>query len=295
MDLSDCRFDGKGHFKIGDYPTSANVDKDERLRYEELAEQNNIRMAELQNKLYAEAHEGVVVLLQAMDAAGKDSTIKNVMSGVNPQGVHVYSFKQPSKEELAHDYLWRAATHLPERGHIGLFNRSYYEDVLVVRVHSLQHGYAMPKRTIDMDEDEFFDRRYRQISDFEEYLWENGYRVLKIFLNVGLDEQKKRFLERIDDEAKNWKFSSTDVAERELWPKYMEAFEKCINKTATEHAPWYIIPADQKWFTRWLVSEAVVKVLEDCDPHYPKLPDEQKAMLEECRGKLTNEDAPKAE
>ena len=186
-------------------------------------------------------------------------------------------------------------THLPERGHIGLFNRSYYEDVLVVRVHSLQHGYAMPKRTIDMDEDEFFDRRYRQISDFEEYLWENGYRVLKIFLNVGLDEQKKRFLERIDDEAKNWKFSSTDVAERELWPKYMEAFEKCINKTATEHAPWYIIPADQKWFTRWLVSEAVVKVLEDCDPHYPKLPDEQKAMLEECRDKLTNEDAPRAE
>lgn len=290
MDLLDCRFDGNGHFKIGDHPTSTHVDKDERTRYEELTEQNNIRMTEFQDKLCADGREGVVVMLQAMDAAGKDSTIKDVMSGLNPQGVMDYSFKQPSQEELAHDYLWRAVTHLPRRGYIGLFNRSYYEDVLVVRVHSLQQGYVMPKRTTDMGEDEFFDRRYRQIRDFEEYLWENGYRLLKIFLNVGPDEQRKRLLERIDDESKNWKFSASDIAERQLWSKYMDAFERCIDKTATEHAPWYVIPADQKWFARWLVSEAVVKVLEDCDPCYPKLPAEQKAMLAEYRAKLTGED-----
>ncbi len=286
--LEDCTFDGSGSFKIDDYPTSAKIDKELRAEYEKLTEENRERMMELQDKLYADGREGVVIMIQAMDAAGKDSTIKHVMGGVNPQGVNVYSFKQPSKEELGHDYLWRAICHLPQRGYIGLFNRSYYEDVLVVRVHDMRKGYAMPKRTVDMPEQEFFDMRFRQIRDFEQYLYENGYRLLKIFLNVGLEEQKKRFLERIDTEAKNWKFSAGDLDERALWPQYMKAFEDAIDKTSTKHAPWYVIPADQKWFARWLVSEAVVKVLSDCNPQYPEVDDAQRAVLEECRARLEN-------
>jgi len=288
MKLDDCRFDGKGTFKVDDYPTSAKMDKARKDEFVHLTEQNTEKMAELQDKLYADGVEGVVIMLQAMDAAGKDSTIKHVMSGVNPQGVSVYSFKQPSKEELAHDYLWRAVKNLPERGKIAIFNRSYYEDVLVVRVHDLRRGYEMPARTLDMPDDEFFERRFEQITHFEDYLYENGYRLLKIFLNVGLEEQKKRFLERIERPEKNWKFSAGDLDERDLWPQYMEAFEDAINGTSTERNPWYIIPADQKWYARWLVSEAVVKVLQDCDPHYPELSDEEKAGLAACKERLEN-------
>jgi len=245
-------------------------------------------MEALQDKLYAENREGVVIMLQAMDAAGKDSTIKHVMSGINPQGVDVHSFKQPSAEELSHDYLWRATRALPARGKMALFNRSYYEDVLVVRVHELQKTYLMPKRCIEGNADDFFDRRFRQIRDFEEYLYENGYRLVKIFLNVGLDEQRKRFLERIDDETKNWKFSAGDLKERDLWPQYMAAYEDAINGTSTKHSPWFIIPADQKWYARYLVSEAVVDALEACDPHYPELPDADRAQLAACRATLTS-------
>lgn len=289
MKLDDFRFDGKGTLNMKKCPASLDIDNDERPHYEELAAENSARMVELQDKLYAEGKEGVVIMVQAMDAAGKDSVIKHVMSGLNPQGVKVCSFKTPTPEELAHDYLWRAVRNLPERGSIGLFNRSYYEDVLVVRVHKLKDTYSMPDRTLDMDEDEFFERRYKQISNFEEYLWENGYRLLKIMLNVSLDKQKERFLERIDDESKNWKFSAGDLRERALWPEYMDAYEKAINGTASKHAPWYVIPADQKWITRYLVSEAVVKVLEDCDPHYPDLPDDQRATLQACREQLLSE------
>lgn len=289
MKLEDCIFDGSRPFKIGEFPTSSKADKSLRSEIDERIAENRERMMELQNRLYADGREGVVIMLQAMDAAGKDSAIKNVMGGVNPQGVRVYSFKQPSKEELAHDYLWRAVCHLPERGEIGLFNRSYYEDVLIVRVRDMRKGYKMPKRTVDMPEEEFFDKRFRQIRDFEEYLYENGYRLLKIFLNVSLDEQKKRFLERIDDPAKNWKFSAGDLDERDLWPQYMKAFEDAIDKTSTKHAPWYVIPADQKWYARWLISEAVVKVLNDCNPQYPELNDAQKEELVVCRERLMNE------
>ena len=286
MKLEDCRYDGEGTFKLADHPTSANIDKKERPHIEELMEANIGRMIELQDKLYAQGTEGVVIMIQAMDAAGKDGTIKHVMSGLNPQGVEVYSFKQPSKEELAHDYLWRAICHLPKRGDIGLFNRSYYEDVLVVRVHELWKGYAMPKRCLDMDEQDFFEQRYRQIVNFEDYLYENGYRLVKVFLNLGKDEQKKRFLARIDEPAKNWKFSAGDLDERDLWPQYMEAFEDTIGATSTERNPWYVIPADQKFFARYLVSEAVVKALEACDPDYPKLSEEDLAGLEACRVRL---------
>ncbi len=288
MKLEDCCYDGSKTFKLSDYPTSAKADKKRKAEYTELTAANTALMAELQEKLYADGREGVVIMLQAMDAAGKDSTIKHVMSGVNPQGCSVYSFKTPSKEELAHDYLWRAIKNLPQRGSIAIFNRSYYEDVLVVRVKNLRATYDMPKRCLEGPEDAFFDMRYRQIRNFEEYLYENGYRLLKVFLNIGLEEQKKRFLARIDEPAKNWKFSAGDLDERALWPQYMDAFEQCIAKTSTEHAPWYVIPADQKWFARWLVSEAVVKVLQDCDPQFPTLSEEELAAMAACRERLVN-------
>ncbi len=288
MLLEDCRYDGSHRFDLSKYPTSAKTDKAKKAEYAELTAKNTQLMAELQEKLYAEGHEGVVIMLQAMDAAGKDSTIKHVMSGVNPQGVSVYSFKTPSKEELGHDYLWRAVKNLPQRGNIAIFNRSYYEDVLVVRVKDLRKTYAMPSRCLDESDDEFFDRRYRQIRDFEEYLWENGYRLLKIFLNVGMEEQKERFLARIDEPAKNWKFSPGDLDERALWPQYMDAFEKAIANTSTKHAPWYVIPADQKWYARWLVSEAVVGILKDCDPQFPEMSPEDRAKMAECRERLVN-------
>ena len=286
MKLKDCRYDGKGAFALSDYPTSAKVNKADRPQIEALMAQNIERMIELQDKLYAQGTEGIVIMIQAMDAAGKDGTIKHVMSGLNPQGVDVYSFKQPSKEELAHDYLWRAVCHLPKRGYIGLFNRSYYEDVLVVRVHGIWHGYAMPKRCLDMGEKEFFDQRFRQIVNFEDYLYQNGYRLVKIYLNLSLDEQKKRFLARIDEPAKNWKFSAGDLDERDLWPQYMQAFEETIRATSTPDNPWYVIPADQKFFARYLVSEAVLGALEACDPQYPQLSAEDLANLEACRARL---------
>lgn len=286
MKLEDCRYEGKGTFKIADRPTSAKIPKADRPQIEKLMAKNIERMIELQDKLYAQGTEGVVIMIQAMDAAGKDGTIKHVMSGLNPQGVRVYSFKQPSKEELAHDYLWRAVCHLPQRGEIGLFNRSYYEDVLVVRVRGLWRGYAMPARCLNMSEQDFFDQRYRQIVNFEDFLFENGYRLVKVFLNLSLDEQKERFLARIDEPAKNWKFSAGDLDERDLWPQYMDAFEAAIGATSTKRNPWYVIPADQKFFARYLVSEAVLEALEACDPAYPQLSVEDLANLEACRARL---------
>lgn len=284
--LEGCVYDGEGVFKLADYATSARVDKAERSKYEELCAKNTMRMAELQDKLYAEAREGVLILFQAMDAAGKDSAIKHVMSGINPQGCLVHSFKRPSQEELEHSFLWRAFHYMPPRGYIGVFNRSYYEDVLVVRVHEMQKGYAMPSRCVDMGTEEFFQKRYRQISGFEEHLWEEGYRVIKLFLNESKDEQAKRFLSRIDDESKNWKFSEADMRERALWDEYQQAYELAIQNTASKHAPWYVIPADQKWYARYLISEAIVGVLEDIDPQYPDMPDDQKDRLASCREQL---------
>ena len=286
MKLDDCRYEGKGKFSLADYPTSAKVDKAKRADVEALMARNIERMIELQDKFYAQGTEGLVIMIQAMDAAGKDGTIKHVMSGLNPQGVKVYSFKQPSKEELGHDYLWRAVCHLPQRGEIGLFNRSYYEDVLVVKVRGLWHGYAMPARCLELPEDEFFAQRYRQIVNFEDFLYENGYRLVKVFLNLGFDEQRERFLARIDEPAKNWKFSAGDLDERDLWPQYMQAFEDAIGATSTKCNPWYVIPADQKFFARYLVSEAVVEALEACDPAYPELSAEELAGLEACRARL---------
>ncbi len=284
--LEGCRYDGEGEFRLAECATTAGIDKSERAKYEELCAKNTMRMAELQDKLYAEGREGVLILFQAMDAAGKDSAIKHVMSGINPQGCLVHSFKRPSQEELGHSYLWRAFQHMPPRGYIGVFNRSYYEDVLVVRVHEMQKGYAMPSRCVDMETDEFFTKRYRQISDFEEHLWEEGYRIIKLFLNESKDEQAKRFISRIDDENKNWKFSEADMRERALWDDYQRAYELAIQNTASKNAPWYVIPADQKWFARYLISEVIVGVLEDINPQYPDMPEEQEARLASCKEQL---------
>lgn len=286
MDLKDCKYDGRGSFKIDEYDTSAHMDKKERPKYEQLMAANTARIAELQNRLYAEAKEGVVIIIQAMDAGGKDSTIRHVLSGVNPQGCKVISFKQPSKEELAHSFMWRAFRAMPERGYLGVFNRSYYEDVLVVRVHNMQKDYALPKRCVDMPADEFFGKRLTHINNFEEYLWDSGVRIIKIFLHVSKDEQKKRFLSRIDDEAKNWKFSEADVSERKLWDKYQGVYEETIAKTGSKHCPWYVIPADQKWYARYLVSELIKDVLEDINPQFPQMPAEQVEKLAVYREQL---------
>jgi len=287
VEVKDYRFDGEEKLELRGMNTGAKkdgVDKEDILRR---TEKNLGRIEALQDKLYADGRESVLIILQAMDAAGKDSTVKHVMGCVNPQGIDVHSFKQPTSEELSHDYLWRAMKALPARGKMALFNRSYYEDVLVVKVHALQKNYKMPARVLE--DPDFFKKRYRQIRHFEEYLYENGCRVVKIFLNLSREKQKERFLERIQVEAKNWKFSQADIRERAYWNDYMDAYEAAVNETATRHSPWYVIPADQKWYTRYLVSEAVLGVLEDIDPHYPKLPPEHAAELQECREALENE------
>lgn len=282
-------FDGSGDCKLRDLPCDASkddVDKEEILAK---TAENIEAMAALQDKFYADGREGLIIVLQALDAAGKDSTVKHVMSGLNPQGVNVTSFKQPSSEELKHDFLWRVNKALPPRGNIAIFNRSYYEDVLVVQVHDLQKSYKMAERVLKDGKKEFFKKRYRQIRDYEEYLYENSYRVVKIFLHVSKDEQKKRFLERIDNPAKNWKFSSADLKERALFEDYLDTFEDVIDETATEHSPWYALPADQKWYTRYLVSEIVLDALKRCDSQYPVLSDEEQAHLADCRTQLEAE------
>jgi PPK2 family polyphosphate:nucleotide phosphotransferase len=241
-------------------------------------------LSKLQDKLYAEDRWAVLVIFQAMDAAGKDSAIKHVMSGVNPQGCEVNSYKVPTPEELDHDFLWRCAKRLPERGRIGIFNRSYYEETLVVRVHQeYLTGEKLPPQLISKD---IWDERFQDICNFEHYLLHNGILVLKFFLHVSRAEQKKRFLERIENPAKNWKFSRADVHEREHWNDYMQAYEETVRNTATKHAPWYVVPADNKWFTRLVVASAVVEALSSLDLAYPKLSDDELKELEAAKQAL---------
>ena len=289
MGLKTFTFDGQHKLDLAELPTSAKGLGLDREEIEEMTRENLKAISLLQDKLYADSKEAVVMLLQAMDAAGKDSTIKHVMGGVNPQGIVVHSFKQPTGEEMAHDYLWRAVKALPPRGGMAIFNRSYYEDVLVVRVHELYKSYQMAKRCLG-DADDFFQKRYQQIRHFEEYLYENSYRVVKIFLNVSKKEQKKRFLERIDIPAKNWKFSQADIKERGHWDAYMKAYQQTINNTATKHSPWYVLPADNKWYTRYLVSQIMRHTLESVDPQYPQVPQAKLDELLICKQKLMEED-----
>jgi PPK2 family polyphosphate:nucleotide phosphotransferase len=244
-------------------------------------------LAELQDKLYAQDRWSVLLVFQAMDAAGKDGTIKHVMSGVNPQGCQVYSFKQPSAEDLDHNWFWRYQNRLPERGRIGIFNRSYYEEVLVVRVHkAILAGQKIPPRLVTK---EIWQQRYRDIRAFEQHLADNGTLVLKFFLNVSRDEQKKRFMERLDRPEKNWKFSASDVRERGFWDDYMAAYQDAIRETAVPHAPWYVVPADAKWYSRLLVAAAIILELEKLGLHYPEVTETQRAELAEARKLLEGE------
>ena len=244
-------------------------------------------MSELQDRLYAQDRWAVLVILQAMDAAGKDSVIKHVMSGVNPQGCQVSAFKQPNSEDLDHDYLWRANKNLPRRGNIGIFNRSYYEEVLIVRVHDeLLNKERIPSPLISKH---IWKDRFEDINAHERYLSRNGIVIRKFFLNVSKEEQKRRFMARLEEPEKNWKLSPSDVLERERWDDYMNAYEDMIAHTASEHAPWYIVPADNKWFTRAVVAEAVIETLESLNLTYPKLDAEQKQQLKAARKALMHE------
>jgi len=288
MEISKLRVEeGKG-VKLKDHPTDFTGDyKDKKDAVKDL-ETNVLRLAELQDVLYAENIHALLIIFQAMDAAGKDSVIKHVMSGINPQGCQVTAFKQPSAEELDHDFLWRCQKALPERGRIGVFNRSHYEEVLVVRVH---RGYLESQQLPDAvkKDKDIWKKRFKQIRNWEDMLAENGTHVVKFFLNVSKDEQKKRFLERIERPEKNWKFNSGDAKERALWSDYMKAYEEAIAATSTERSPWYIIPADKKWFTRLAVSETIVKKLESLDLKYPEVTDAQRSELSEAKKILEDE------
>lgn len=257
---------------------------EEKPQAKEVLQQGIAALAELQEMLYAQDRWSVLLIFQAMDAAGKDGAIKHVMSGVNPQGCQVYSFKAPTSEDLDHDYLWRCMKCLPERGRIGIFNRSYYEETLVVRVHpEYLAGQKLPPELVTK---KIWDNRFEDINNFEKYLTHNGVIVRKFFLHVSKDEQLKRFMSRLDEPEKNWKFSSADAAERERWDDYMEAYEQTIRHTASEEAPWYVIPADNKWFTRVVVASAVIDALLSIDLHYPKVDDAKREELAKIRDRL---------
>jgi PPK2 family polyphosphate:nucleotide phosphotransferase len=280
--------DGR-RFRLKNYRTDDTHGLADELKEEskELLQTGVQMLAELQDKLYAQDRWSVLLLFQAMDAAGKDGTIKHVMSGVNPQGCQVYSFKQPSAEELDHTWCWRYTNCLPERGRIGIFNRSYYEEVLVVRVHkAILDAQKMPPRLVTRD---IWEQRFRDIRAFERHLADNGTLVLKFFLNVSRKEQKQRFMERLDKPEKNWKFSAADVRERGFWDDYMHAYEEAIRATAAPHAPWYVVPADAKWYTRLLVAAAIILELEKLGLHYPEVTEKQRAELAEARRLLEAE------
>jgi PPK2 family polyphosphate:nucleotide phosphotransferase len=244
-------------------------------------------LAALQDKLYAQDRWAVLLVFQAMDAAGKDGTIKHVMSGVNPQGCQVYSFKSPSAEDLDHDFLWRCMKHVPERGHIGIFNRSYYEETLVVRVHrEFLEKQTLPPELVTKN---IWKERFQDIRNFERYLTRNGVVIRKFFLNLSKAEQKKRFLERLENPEKNWKFSASDIKERAFWDDYMTAYEDMIRHTASPEAPWYVVPADNKWFTRIVVAAAVIETLDALNLRYPKVSEEKSKDLAAAKQMLTRE------
>jgi PPK2 family polyphosphate:nucleotide phosphotransferase len=276
-------------FRLRDYDPAdtAGLDIDKGDAKDELAKDVE-QLSDLQERLYAHDRWAVLLIFQAMDAAGKDSAIKHVMSGVNPQGCQVHSFKAPSAQELDHDFLWRTTLALPERGRIGIFNRSYYEEVLVVRVHSeIMPRQKLPKQLVT---DRIWRERFEDIRAFEQYLARNGTVILKFFLHVSKEEQRRRFLDRIEEPAKRWKFSMGDVAERKLWDRYMEAYEDMIRHTSAPHAPWYVVPADHKWFSRLVVAGAIVGKLAGLGLEFPKLEGAALAELKKAREALIAED-----
>ena len=282
------RIDDPEHFKLAAFDPAdtggLDLDKD---NAKAMLEQDVERLAKLQERLYAHDRWALLVVLQAMDAAGKDGVIKHVMSGVNPQGCEVHPFKAPNAEELDHDFLWRVAMRLPQRGRIGIFNRSHYEEVLVVRVHPemLAHQ-KLPKQVVGKD---IWKQRFKDIRGFERHLARNGVAVVKFFLHISKEEQQQRLLARVDEPAKRWKFSMTDIAERKLWDKYMDAYEDMIRATSREEAPWYVVPADHKWFARLVVAAAMIDALEALDLEYPKVEGKALVELQQVRAALVAE------
>jgi len=267
------------------WPTKTKPFYDSRKRYKKLLKRQVEELSDLQRRHYASNRYALLLIFQAMDAAGKDGAIRNVMSGVNPQGCEVQSFQQPSAEELEHDFLWRTTRRLPERGRIGIFNRSYYEEVLIVKVHpEILHGQGLPAELIDAQA--IWRERYRSIVDLEAHLDRNGTRIVKFFLHISKDEQRKRFLARIDEADKNWKFSLADVAERTHWDEYMRAYEECLTATSTVNAPWHVIPADDKKNARLIISQVVLDTMKGLGMRYPKITAARRKELQQIRKKL---------
>jgi len=275
------RVDSGKHFRLKDFDPADTGHWHSKEHAEEALAEGVTRTAELQDKLYAQDTWSVLLILQAMDAAGKDGAIKHVMSGVNPEGCEVHSFKQPSEKELQHDFLWRTTLVLPERGHIGIFNRSYYEEVLVVRVHrEFLNNEKLPAPLVGKN---IWQERFEDIHDFERHMTRSGTVIRKFFLNVSKEEQKKRFLARLDEPEKNWKFSASDIHERKYWDDYQNAYEDMIRNTSTKRAPWYVVPADNKWFTRLVISSVIVDTLESLNLCYPKVDAAKKKELEAAK------------
>ena len=275
------RVDSGKDFKLKDFDPADTAHWRSKAHAEEALQEGIALTAELQDKLYAQDIWSLLLIFQAMDAAGKDGAIKHVMSGVNPQGCEVHSFKAPSDVELQHDFLWRTSRKMPERGHIGIFNRSYYEEVLVVRVHpELLQGQKIPASLVGKD---IWDKRFEDISCFERHMARSGTVIRKFFLHLSKKEQKKRFLARLEEPEKNWKFSASDIHERKYWDDYQEVYEDMIRNTSTKHAPWYVVPADNKWFTRLVISAVIVDTLESLDLAYPTVDKQKRHELEEAK------------
>ncbi len=288
IDVSDYRVKPGAKVKLEKWPTRSAPHYDSDSDYKELLAASTQRLSELQRLLYAHDRYSLLLIFQAMDAAGKDGAIKNVMSGVNPQGCQVFSFKHPSAQELDHDFLWRTHLALPERGRIGIFNRSYYEEVLIAKVRpDILHAQSLPASVLD--EKKFWEGRYRSIVDSESHLHRNGTRVIKFFLHLSREEQRLRFIERIDNPDKNWKFSTADMAQREAWDDYMKAYAECLEATSTRDSPWYVIPADDKKNARLIISQAIIDALHDLKLSYPKVSPKQRKVLQSIRRKLEAE------
>lgn len=287
LDFSD-NFIAKGKISIKELDTKYKGDLDKEAAKKMLLNEK-IKLRELQERLFANSGKSLLVVLQAMDAAGKDSLIEHVFGGVNPQGCEVHSFKSPSSKEYSHDFLWRHYIALPEKGKIGIFNRSHYESVLVCKVHPQYNLNEKVWDSVEEFDDQFWDNRYESIRNFEKHLANNGTTIIKIFLHISKDEQKKRFLDRINEQEKNWKFSMGDLPERALWDEYMNAYEKAINETSKDHAPWFVIPGDDKWFARVAAIQIIIDALEGMDLKFPKLSAEDQKALESARKQLESE------
>jgi PPK2 family polyphosphate:nucleotide phosphotransferase len=288
MKISSKNFEVKAgeKVKLKKWPTLIKPCYQSKEQYQELLSEHIRKLSEQQSLLYASNHYSLLLIFQAMDTAGKDGAIKHVMSGVNPQGCEVFSFKQPSVEELEHDFLWRTTRHLPERGRIGIFNRSYYEEVLIVRVHpEILRNEGLPEELIEKT---IWEERYHSIVDQENHLYRNGTRIIKFFLHLSKNEQRKRFLERIDEPEKNWKFSLADIKERKFWKQYRRAYEECLSATSTKEAPWYVVPADDKENARVIVSQIILDTLNELGLSYPEVDKARRIELQSIRKRLAN-------